>query len=109
MARYRALTRGQSIDGRWRQPGETFEQDGPKGAWMQEIDKDGKPVLDKKVKPPKPPAGGAPAGRAPAGAADYTKLSLDELKAEAAKRKIGIEGMDQPKIIEALRAADADA
>lgn len=39
---------------------------------------------------------------------DYSKMSDDELKAEAGKRKIAIEGLTKAKIVEALRASDAE-
>ena len=35
MPSYRALHRGQTPDGTWHQPGDTFETDAPQGAWME--------------------------------------------------------------------------
>ncbi|AOR77222.1 hypothetical protein [Novosphingobium resinovorum] len=106
MTQYRAITRGQSSDGRWRQAGEVFNDDGPKGAWMQELDKDGKPVPDKKKSGK---AGKSPAAPAPSEPVDaYSKLKPEELKAEAVKRKIAADGLDDEAIIKALREADAE-
>lgn len=119
MAQYRALSRGQSSDGRWRQPGERFTDEGPKGAWMQEVDKDGKDIDpldhdgDGKKGGSRRSKQGKSAGQQPNPAdqqvTDYSKLSSDELKAEAEKRKIAIDGLNDAQIADALRAADADA
>lgn len=112
MAQYRALSRGQSSDGRWRQPGEKFTDDGPKGAWMQEIDKDGNDVDpldhdgDGKKGGSRRPRQPKPVDQSPV---DYSKLTSDQLKAEAEKRQIEISGLDDAQIAAALRAADADA
>lgn len=37
MALYRAIRKGQSSDGVWRQPGEEFSDSGPQGRWMELI------------------------------------------------------------------------
>jgi hypothetical protein len=51
MPRYRALARGQSADGTWRQPGEVFETDAPVGKWMEPLDEPKSVKTAKAAKP----------------------------------------------------------
>lgn len=38
MARYKAIIKGESPVGCWREPGDVFETDAPQGKWMELLD-----------------------------------------------------------------------
>lgn len=97
-------------------PGDKFTVDDDMPIGETWLDEDGEPISDKvraaneaKVKAKADKAAGIKPKPEPAKqTVDYTKLKLDELRAIAVKRNIPTEGLDEAKLAEALRAADAD-
>ena len=106
-----------SGEGRMVYPGETFAVDDDVAIGESWLDEDGKPISARVRKASKAKAkakadkakgdDGDPALK-PAKVPDYTKMKPDDLRAEAKKRGIATDGLADDRIIESLRAKDAE-